>query len=307
MPSTNSDTKVVILNPASGNAAHAETVREHAAQRGYEVKETREEGDGIALAKEAAEDDASVIAAAGGDGTLNEVVTGVGRAEALDRATLGVVPAGTGNNFAENIGITSIGEGFDALDGGERRRIDLGKANGRPFVNSCVGGLTADASAETNAELKSKLGVLAYVITTLRTASTFEGLRLRVSAEDGDEKARGWAGEAISVLIGNGRRFTSRGSTQANVEDGLFEVTIIEEASAVDLMGDALAEQLLGEEAAHTTRLRASALEIVGVDPDPITFSLDGEIIQSDTLDLDVRPKALRMCVGDDYEPDPDR
>lgn len=297
---------VVVLNPISGSASHAEEVRNRAALRGYDVRETRDAGDAVTFASEAADAGASVVAAAGGDGTLNEVVRGVGRADAFDDVTVGVVPAGTGNNFAGNVGITTIDDGFAALESGERRRIDLGMAAGRPFVNSCVGGLTADASGETSAELKNRLGVLAYVLTTLRSAPAFDGLRLSVTVRDGDGAAEGWSGEAICVLVGNGRRFTARGSDQADMEDGRFEVAIIEDVSTVDLMGDAIVERLLGREALHTTRLRAPTVEITSLDNEQINFSLDGEMVRDRSLALDVRPRTLRMVVGETYEPDPD-
>lgn len=297
---------VVVLNPISGSASHVEGIRNRAALRGYDVRETRDAGDAVAFASEAAGAGASVVAAAGGDGTLNEVVRGVGQADAFGDVTVGVIPAGTGNNFARNVGITTIDEGFAALESGERRRIDLGMADGRPFVNSCVGGLTADASGETSAELKNRLGVLAYVLTTLRSATAFEGLRLAVTVRDGDGEAEGWSGEAICVLVGNGRRFTARGSDQADMEDGRFDVAIIEDVSTVDLMGDAIVERLLGREALHTTRLRAPTVEITSLDHEQINFSLDGEMVRRRSLALDVRPSTLRMVVGESYEPDPD-
>jgi YegS/Rv2252/BmrU family lipid kinase len=305
-PVSSDEKRVLILNPASGDGGSADAIRDRAAIRGYELRETETAGDAVAFAREATEAGASVVAAAGGDGTLNEVVRGVDRAGALDLVTVGVVPAGTGNNFAENVGITTIDDGFDVLDHGERRRIDLGGADGRVFVNSCVGGLTADASGETSTEMKSKFGVLAYVITTLRSAATFDGLRLTVDVREGGSRTSAWTGDAIVVLIGNGRRFTSRGSRQANMEDGLLDVTIIGDVPTRDLVGDAVVERLLGGKASNVTRLRAPALEVESLDPDPINFSLDGEMLRAESLSLDVRPGALRFAVGDGYEPDPE-
>ncbi len=306
MPAPESSDTVVVLNPQSGSASHADGVRHRAALRGYRVVETQAAGDAVALAREAA-GDASVVAAAGGDGTLNEVVRGVREAGALGDVTVGVVPAGTGNNFAGNVGIGSVDEGFEALESGDRRRIDLGLADDRPFVNSCVGGLTADASGETSSELKERFGVLAYVFTTLRSVASFEGLRLSVTVHDDEGTTERWSGEAICVLVGNGRRFAADGDDQADMEDGRFDVAIIEDVSTVDLMGDAVAERLLGEEARHVTRLQASTVEITALEPEPISFSLDGEMVRRRALSLAVRPRALRMVVGEAYEPDPGR
>lgn len=172
--------RVLILNPVSGSGDHVDAVRRTAAERDRVVRETREAGDAFSFTRAAIESGATLMAAAGGDGTLNEVVRGVDAAGAFDRVTVGVIPVGTGNNFAKQIGIGDSTAGFEALDAGERRRIDLGVANDRVFVNSCIGGLTADASAETTVESKNRLGVLAYVLATLRTLSSYDGYQLRI-------------------------------------------------------------------------------------------------------------------------------
>jgi diacylglycerol kinase family enzyme len=126
-------------------------------------------------------------------------------ADRLDDVTLGVLPTGTGNDFADNVGIRGLDHAFSLVESGERRTLDVGLANERVFVNSCVGGLTAESSARTSRERKRRLGVLAYVLTTLSTARDFEGLTLHVSA--GPERDPVWVGDALMLLIGNGRRF----------------------------------------------------------------------------------------------------
>lgn len=304
---TSSEEGVVILNPVSGNANHADAVRHRATLLGYSVRETEKAGDAIALAEEAANEGASMVAAAGGDGTVNGVIRGIDRAGAFEQVTVGIIPAGTGNNFAGNIDIPSIDEGFDVLENGERRHIDLGRADDHLFVNSCVGGLTADASAETSVEMKTQLGTLAYMITTLQSVTTFDGLQLEIDARKNGRWTTEWEGEAICVLVGNARRFSPDGSSQANMEDGLFEVTIIEDLPAVELIEEAVVEKLVGGEMEHVTYLRTPALEIDSESPDPISFSLDGEMITSQTLSLETQPNALEVVVGPGYDPDPSR
>jgi YegS/Rv2252/BmrU family lipid kinase len=296
---------ILIQNPQSGSGDHADAVRDRAELLGYALERTEEAGDAITLAQEAAETGFSTIVAAGGDGTVNEVVRGIDRAGAFDDVTLGVLPLGTGNNFAGQIGVTDLNTAFEVLDDGSRRRIDLGRANDRLFVNSCVAGLTADSSSETSADMKNRIGVLAYVITTLRSVSEFESLPLTIDSDESGTEP--WAGEALSVLVGNGRRFTTEGSSQANMEDGLFDVAVIKDASALDLMGDRVLERLFGQDSAHIDRFQTSSLTITIHTPDTIKFSLDGEIIQRRELSLDIRPRTLTVAVGDAYDPDPDR
>lgn len=209
---TASESRVLILNPVSGSTEHTEKVSGLADEYGFTVHETTESGDSTVFARESA--DADLVAAAGGDGTIHEVVRGLYNVEALDSTTVGAIPAGAGNNFAGNIGIESIEHGFEVLETGETRTIDLGIANEQPFVNSAIAGLTADASLETSSAMKDSLGVLAYVVTTIQMATEFEALRLDVETAVGDES---WSGKAAFVLVGNGRRFPVKGQTQANV------------------------------------------------------------------------------------------
>lgn len=297
---------VVIHNPNSGSGDHAETVRSRTDLLGYALERTESAGDAVSLAAEAADAGASTVVAAGGDGTVNEVVRGLDRAGALDDVAFGVLPLGTGNNFAEQIGLGDLDTAFDALERGERRRIDLGQADDRPFVNSCVAGLTAESSGETSAELKSRFGVLAYVITTLRTVSDFESLRLTIDSEGHDAAETAWVGDALGVLVGNGRRFTTEGSVQADMEDGRFDVAVVTDVSALDLMSDRVVERLFGRDSTRIVRSQASSLTITVHDPDAVGFSLDGELVRRRTLSLETRPRALTVAVGDAYEPHPD-
>ena len=305
MPHTDSRGTVVIANPNSGSGRHVDAIRREAESRGYALELSGEAGEAVDLARAAARGGASTIVAAGGDGTVNEVVRGIDRADALDEVTLGVVPVGTGNNFAKNLGIPDVDTAFAVLEGGERRRIDLGRAGGRPFLNSCVAGLTADSSSETSAEMKNRLGVLAYVIATLRSVREFDAPRLDVDI--GGKGTDLWTGEAICVLIGNGRRFTTAGGAQANMEDGLLDVTIVEDVSALDLMSDTVGEQLLGGDSEYVVHSRVSALDIAIRNPESVRFSLDGEIVRRRRFHVGVDPAGLTVVVGETYDPDPDR
>lgn len=305
--------RVLVLNPQSGDGNHAAEVRQRAIEHGFAVHETEAAGDAIDLAARAVANGAEFVAAAGGDGTLNEVVYGLYRAGGLEDVTFGVVPTGTGNNFAQNVGVDTVPAAFDVLASGERRRIDLGRVRPtegsnadfdgeRVFLNSCVAGFTAEASKATTTESKERFGVVAYVLETLRTMSEFEPMRLLVATDDEDT----WDGEAVSVLIGNGRRFPVEGRTQADMEDGLLDVTIVRERPTVELVGEAAASRLFGGETENIHRLKSSALTLVSEDNTAIPFSLDGEMVHTDGLRVETVPNALELAVGGAYEPDPD-
>jgi YegS/Rv2252/BmrU family lipid kinase len=296
---------VLVMNPESGSGRHSRAVRERAKILDYDVFETERPEHAIELAQTAVVEGADAIVAVGGDGTLNEVVRGVYEAGGSADVTVGVVPTGTGNAFAGNVGITDIDDGFQAVMDGRRRRLDVGLADDRPFVNSCLVGIKAEASDATPDEMKSKYGVLAYVIETVKTAPEFTGIDLTASTGEGGHSETVWEGEAIFVLVGNGNRFTRSGSQQANIEDGRLDVTIIEDVDSVSLVKDHLVERLFDHESEHITRLLAESLEMSIGGDDPVSFSLDGEIVYAASMELTTRPRSLRMAVGDGYDPDP--
>jgi YegS/Rv2252/BmrU family lipid kinase len=296
---------VLILNPQSGSEDHVSIVSNWADLRGYPVEITQREHHAIQLARQAAENGADEIVAVGGDGTLNEVVKGIHAAEALDDVVVGVIPAGTGNDFATNIGITGIEHAFDVLESGSRRQLDLGMADDAPFLNSCVAGITAEASNETSPELKSQVGVLAYALSTLRMATKFSGLELRASVMGDSESHTVWEGTAAAVLVGNGRRFSTSGTGQANIEDGLLDVTIIKDAASLDLATDHLWERLMDTEGKNLERLLASSIELHVESEQQTVFSLDGEILELDSVLLTNKPGVLEMYVGEEYDPVP--
>ena len=300
------DGRVLILNPVSGSQSHVDTVVELGTEHDFDVRKTEKRGDAKRFARDAAPD-AGLIAAGGGDGTVNKVVNGIAAANELETTTVAVVPAGTGNNFATNIGIQGINHAFRVIEEGRRRWIDLGTANDQIFVNSCVGGITAEASSKTESESKANLGVLAYVKSMLATMGSFDSLPLQVETASGSNgnRSQAWDGRAMFVLIGNCRRFTGARTAQANVEDGLLEVTIVEDAAAMNLLSDAALQRLLGRDSNYVVRRRAPSL-VIESNRDAITYSLDGEMLGAHSLRLETVPRTLQIAVGENYQSDPD-
>jgi YegS/Rv2252/BmrU family lipid kinase len=293
---------IVVRNPRSGDGKKTARAREMALERGYEVWDSTGGDRTVELAREAAAE-ADVVVACGGDGTLNKTVQGVLEADALDDVGLGVLPAGTGNDFADNVGIRGIAHAFEVLERGEERRLDLGMVDGRPFLNSCVGGLTAESSARTSRDLKRRLGTLAYVLTTLSVARNFDSLKLEVSA--GPDRDPVWSGDALMILIGNGRRFPGEQMRQANMEDGRMNVVIIKDAPALDYLARGAADRLLRRDARHLVRVKVPHLH-VRHDGGPVQFSLDGEIVETDEIVAASRRGAMRFRVGPTYDPAPE-
>ncbi|WP_459193764.1 diacylglycerol/lipid kinase family protein [Halosimplex sp. J119] len=293
--------RVMVRNPESGNGTDAETARKRAEALGIEVRHSTESGEAVTLSRAAAAE-ADQVLACGGDGTVNEVVRGVDDADALDDVEIGVVPAGTGNNFALNIGVETVEQAFDVATEGDLRRLDLGVADDRIFVNSCMGGLIAQASEDTDDGTKARIGSLAYALQTLADARDYEGSALDIRVGKSHDPL--WTGEAIVLLIGNGRRFLGSGRGQANLEDGKLEAVIVEEAPAIDYLADGALGRLLDRNPSHVTRLTTDELTVAAMDR-PMEFSLDGEIEARRELDATVREGAMQFRVGEAYEPAP--
>ncbi len=295
------ESRTVVRNPQSGDGKRTRQARDIALDRGYEVLDSHGGEHTIELAAEAA-NRSEVVVACGGDGTLNNVVQGVRDANRLDDVTLGVIPAGTGNDFADNVGIRGVKHAFEVIETGERRRLDLGLANDQPFLNSCVGGLTAESSARTSSDLKRRLGVLAYVLTTFSMVRDFEALKLHVTA--GPERNPVWTGDALMLLVGNGRRFPGERMRQANMEDGRMNVVIIDDLPTLKYLSQGAADRLLRRGSDYLTRVKVSHLHVTH-DGDPVHFSLDGGMIETNELVVDSEPKAMRFLVGPSYDPNP--
>lgn len=292
---------ILVRNPRSGDGERTRLARDLARERGYEVLDTDRPGQTVELAAEAAERTDTVVAC-GGDGTVNATVEGVHAAGRLEEVTLGVVPAGTGNDFAENVGIRGVRHAFDVVEKGAERRLDVGVANGRLFLNSCVGGLTADASAATTRERKRRLGVLAYVLTTLSMVRDFEALQLHVAA--GPKRDPVWEGDALLLLVGNGRRFPGERMRQANMEDGRLNVVIVEDLPTLDYLSRGAADRLLRRGADYLTRIKVPHLHVTH-SGDPVQFSLDGEMLETNELTAVSDPSAMRFLVAKSYDPTP--
>jgi diacylglycerol kinase family enzyme len=224
--------RVLVCNPVSGNRRVAARAREFALDREYDVRDTSGPGDAVDIARRAATEGADLVVACGGDGTVNEVVRGVDGAGALADVRLGVVPTGTGNGFAEDVGITGVRDAFEAVESGTVRSLDLGTADDRLFLKTCVSGIPAAVSAHTTPDMKRYFGLSAYGLGALPSAlDSLQGRhgealpRLRVRLGDPNDPT--WAGRAVLLLVGNSRRFPGLVFHQAPMEDGLLESVVV--------------------------------------------------------------------------------
>ena len=253
-----------------------------------QVRVTWEKGDAENLAREAAGSGADVVVAVGGDGTVNEVINGL---DGLD-VPFGIVPIGTANDFAKQVGIPlDPSHAMDVILQREPMRIDTAALNGRRFINVSSGGVGAEATAETPSEAKELLGMLAYAVTGVRKLVDLTPHRATFRANGFDLTT-----EFLLFAVGNGR--TTGGGTlivpRASVTDGLLDVCIVEampRAEFAKLVLRIRHGDHVGNEGVHY--LQVPSLDVTA--GESISVNVDGEPSDARTLQYRVRACDLRM------------
>jgi lipid kinase YegS len=255
-----------------------------------EVGVTYERGDGIAMAAAAARRGVDVVVAAGGDGTVNEVVNGL---DGFD-VPLGIIPLGTANDFAHQAGIPADADhAMDVILQRAPRRVDTASMNGRRFFNVSTGGVGAEATAETPADIKESLGTVAYAISGMRKFAEFRPYSARF-------KGDGFLFDGEFLLFALGiTRATGGGSLitpKASATDGLLDLCIVERMTRRDFARTVMRlkrGEHLGDEGVHYVQLRHVTIDSA----DPLNVNVDGELVESARLTYRARRRDLWVHV----------
>lgn len=178
------------------------------------------------------------IICCGGDGTLNEVVSGL---MLLDkRPVLGYVPCGSTNDFANTAGISAdIERAYKTALTGDKIIIDTGEINDRIFTYICAFGIFTNVSYETPQNMKNMLGHLAYVLEGMKQIANIPSYKIRVEYDDGnieDEFVLGFV--ANSKKVGGFRIFSD---DDIDLDDGLFEVILVKSIKNINDVRDFIA------------------------------------------------------------------
>jgi diacylglycerol kinase (ATP) len=296
----------ILMNPKAGSAAQGATLREAVAGRSDTIiRETRQPGEARELAAEMLRAGCELIVAAGGDGTINEVVNGLAAASA--HATLGIIPLGTGNDLARTLAIPSDPlEALALLTRGPVRVIDLMKiesADATAYgINVAAGGFSGQVDEVLTEELKATWGPLAYLIGAARVLPDLAGYETTIVWEDGPPERV----EALNIVVANGR--TVAGglpvAPSANPEDGRLDVVVVRYGSVVELMG--VAARLLAGNYLPSEQVFHRQVRRVGIASRPgMWFNVDGELLTNEPVTISVLPQALRVVVGPTYAPNP--
>ncbi len=291
----------VIFNPAA-RGEKARRFRRHLDAFGKEstLRQTAAAGDARRLAAGAVREGFDVVVAAGGDGTLNEVLNGIGDApDGFERTRLGVLPLGTVNVFAQELALpANVEAAWDIIRRGVETRIDLpwveyqanGIATRRCFAQLAGAGLDARAVELVKWQMKKLVGPVAYVLAGAH-AMLHASSKITATAGSGSE-----LGDL--VLVGNGRLYGGRYRLfpNADLRDGLLEVCVFPRVNWLTLARCSPSLLLNGSLPASETRLfQAESFTLTSSSPAPL--QIDGELIGQLPATFSIQRSRLRVLV----------
>jgi lipid kinase YegS len=260
-----------------------------------QVRVTYEQGDGAQFAREAAASGFGLVIAGGGDGTVNEVASGMleGSADSDNSPSLAILPLGTANDLAHACAIplephAALRLGLSAEDA----KVDIGRANGRVFVNLATGGFGTHVTVETRPELKKALGGAAYLLTGL---THFNSIR----PDHGKFSGPGfsWEGAFLVLAVGNGRQAGGghKLCPEALMNDGLLDIGILPTLPEREIPSEMhkLLHEGMRAVRSRVVSTRLARLEIETAEP--LQVNLDGEPISGTRLVFEILPKRLSI------------
>lgn len=222
---------MLIINPTSGGekALDYKEKLENKAKEYFEYVETKiteKAKDATAFAEEASKENYEAVIVFGGDGTVNEVISGIAEKDYIPK--LGIIPGGTGNLITKLLEISQdIDEAIDQLDFNKTNVIDIGKANKSYFGYIFSVGSLPEAIHNVEIEDKTKYGVLAYAINTIKSVIKDEVFNIKIETENGS-----YEGEASQVLVLLSNYYADKKIFEEN-KDGYANILILKNASII--------------------------------------------------------------------------
>lgn len=252
---------------------------------------TTGEGDATREAAKAVERGYDIIIAAGGDGTLNEVVNGMAGLDNLP--PLGIFPMGTTNDFARAMGISKRWEDYcDLVIENKTRPIDIGKVNGRHFINIAGGGSLTELTYEVPSKLKTMIGQLAYYMKGIEKVASLSPTELIIRAEGHGVLE----GEFMLFLIANSNSVGGfeKLAPDARIDDGLLDVIAVRKCNLAEFIR-LLTMALRGDHFSdpRVVYFKTSRMEVTS--PGLVQLNLDGELGGELPGVFEILPSHLRI------------
>ena len=275
---------MVIINPTSGGeqALNYKEKIENKAKEYFEVVETRiteKALDATHFAEEAAKEKYEAVIVFGGDGTVNEVISGIAEKEYIPK--LGIIPGGTGNLITKLVQIDQdIDKAIESLDFNLTNKIDIGKANDHYFGYIFSVGSLPEAIHNVEIEDKTKFGMFAYAINTVKSVIRDEVFNIKVETENGN-----YEGEASQVLVLLSNYFSDKKIFDEN-KVGYANILILKDASIFSKLS--LIPDLLKGDVVENDSIEYIKAKTIKISSDiEIESDIDGD--QSDDLPVEIK------------------
>ena len=275
---------MVIINPTSGGeqALNYKEKIENKAKEYFEIVETRiteKALDATHFAEEAAKEKYEAVIVFGGDGTVNEVISGIAEKEYIPK--LGIIPGGTGNLITKLVQIDQdIDKAIEGLDFNLTNKIDIGKANDHYFGYIFSVGSLPEAIHNVEIEDKTKFGMFAYAINTVKSVIRDEVFNIKVETENGN-----YEGEASQVLVLLSNYFSDKKIFDEN-KVGYANILILKDASIFSKL--LLIPDLLKGDVVENDSIEYIKAKTIKISSDiEIESDIDGD--QSDDLPVEIK------------------
>jgi YegS/Rv2252/BmrU family lipid kinase len=264
----------------------------------FEPRQVSSEEESAAILREEIGAGAPFVLVGGGDGTLSSCAGILAGTE----TALAALPMGTGNTLARSLGLPlDLSLAAEALAAGRVMRMDVGKVNGRVFVNSVTLGLSANIADSLDGGAKKRLGLLAWPVQGVRALLSQRAMRLRLTADSEDLRVH-----TRQLVIANGRYVAGpvESSPGASICNGLLDVFSLGGPGIASLLRGAVSWLLRRNRESPVTRYlqtRGLTVESLGA---PVAADVDGEIRGTTPLRIECIPQALAVVVPADFKPD---
>ncbi len=309
------DKVFVVLNPKSGRGSGAEAVDAihramHAASIPFDIFQTTRPREAIDVAREAKHSGYGIVAAAGGDGTINEVVNGLAQAAAAGEPVgpLAILPVGTGNDFADMVGTPrNLTDAATAIRRGRTRGIDLSHAQvrtetgflSRYFDNNLGMGFEAQVTVESYKIVRLR-GFAVYLLAVIKALRAYRHPHVQIRWCTPQGQTRQINQSALLVSVGNSRR-TGGGfyiTPDAVVDDGMLDLAFargLNTPQILALLPQVMAGAHRNHPAVHLTRCTAVTI----LSDISVPLHTDGEVIteQARAVSITMEPKRLQVLV----------
>ena len=284
----------IIINPGAGQPQPVLSILNDTlgeAGLDWDVAITHKSGDGFAAAKKAADDGCDLVCSYGGDGTVSEVAAALSGSN----TPMGILPGGTGNGLAEDLGIPNdlkAAATLIASQAYELRSVDIGRVGDKLFVLRVTMGFETSVVEDATRELKDKYGWLAYAFAALKTLTNPPKAMYRVEVDGESHEAEG-----LACIVANSASTGVMGmrlSDKVDVSDGQLDV-IIAESTDLATLAESAADAAGGSEPRSFFRWRGTKIKVESTPAQSVLA--DGEDAGQTPVEVSILPGALKIAV----------